>query len=371
MKFKHQSLFWEICMRKGAKRVKLFTQHRSRTITLGVCLATCMISSAFGSSLVSEFNPISNAVEVNYIATDQHVHQLWFNGAWHVTDLTTDTGAPNVAAGSALVSEFNPIANPNTVELNYIGTDQHVHQFWFNGTWHVGDLTAATGAPNVAAGSALASQFNSLENTAEVYYIGTDQHVPQSWFNGTWHAGDLTAATGASNVAAGSALASQFNSLENTAEVYYIGTDQHVHQFWINGTWHAGDLTAATGASNVAAGSALASAFNPIANPHTVEVNYIGTDQHVHQFWFNGTWHVGDLTAGTRAPNAAAGSALASEFNPISNAVEVNHIGTDQHVHQFWFNGTWHVQDLTAGTGAPNAAAGSALASEFNPISNA
>ena len=305
MKFKHQSLFWEICMRKGAKRVKLFTQHRSRTITLGVCLATCMISSAFGSSLVSEFNPISNAVEVNYIATDQHVHQLWFNGAWHVTDLTTDTGAPNVAAGSALVSEFNPIANPNTVELNYIGTDQHVHQFWFNGTWHVGDLTAATGAPNVAAGSALASQFNSLENTAEVYYIGTDQHV---------------------------------------------------HQFWINGTWHAGDLTAATGASNVAAGSALASAFNPIANPHTVEVNYIGTDQHVHQFWFNGTWHVGDLTAGTRAPNAAAGSALASEFNPISNAVEVNHIGTDQHVHQFWFNGTWHVQDLTAGTGAPNAA---------------
>ena len=305
MKFKHQSLFWEICMRKGAKRVKLFTQHRSRTITLGVCLATCMISSAFGSSLVSEFNPISNAVEVNYIATDQHVHQLWFNGAWHVTDLTTDTGAPNVAAGSALVSEFNPIANPNTVELNYIGTDQHVHQFWFNGTWHVGDLTAATGAPNVAAGSALASQFNSLENTAEVYYIGTDQHV---------------------------------------------------HQFWINGTWHAGDLTAATGASNVAAGSALASAFNPIANPHTVEVNYIGTDQHVHQFWFNGTWHVGDLTAGTGAPNAAAGSALASEFNPISNAVEVNHIGTDQHVHQFWFNGTWHVQDLTAGTGAPNAA---------------
>ena len=35
-----------------------------------------------------------------------------------------------------------------TSEIYYVGGDNHVYLLWYNGTWHVGDLSKATGAPN-------------------------------------------------------------------------------------------------------------------------------------------------------------------------------------------------------------------------------
>jgi hypothetical protein len=70
----------------------------------------------------------------------------------------------------------------------------------------------------------------------------------------------------------------------------------HVHSLWYNGSWHAADLTALAGAVNAASGS-LTAAVNTIAN--AMEVNYIGGDQHIYVLWYNGLWHVSDLTVAT------------------------------------------------------------------------
>ncbi|HEU4726816.1 MAG TPA: hypothetical protein VFT22_02975 [Kofleriaceae bacterium] len=77
-----------------------------------------------------------------------------------------------------------------------------------------------------------------------------DQKIAQYWYNGTWHAGGLSNATGATAAALGMAISSQYNGIARTSEVYYVGADNHVYQFWYNGTWHIGDLSAATGAPN-------------------------------------------------------------------------------------------------------------------------
>ncbi len=352
----------------------------STRAALGVFFAACLASSGLCGSLATEYDQISNAIEVNFVATDQHVHQLWSgpDGVWHTEDLTAITGAPPVASGSPLVSDFNSVAVPNTVEVDYVGRDQHIHVLWFNGSWHVSDLNAGIpGAPNAAVGSALASEYDPLSNNVEVNYIGTDQHVHQFWFNGAWNIRDLTLITAAPLAEGGSPLVSEFNQLgaPNTQEVNYIGVDRHVHTFWFNGTWHVSDLNAGTGAPNTAARSSLGSLSNK--SLFVDQVYYTGTDQHLHQFYFDGTsWHVQDMTSGTGSPNVAALSAMEGHFNMTADTLEANFVGTDQHIHQFWSRGpgpegVWYPFDLNSATGAPDAAALSSLASVFNPFSGA
>jgi hypothetical protein len=303
-------------------------------------------SASSTGGIKTAFDSVSGTMEVHYIGTDQHVHTLWYNGTWHTTDLTTTTGALNAISGSPLTVTRDTLFN--TQDVHYIGTDQHVHLLWYDGSWHTEDLSAMAGAPNAASNSRLAADFNTLANTVEVHYLGTDQHIHSFWYNGTWHTTDLMTTTGALNAVAGSPITSMHDTLFNTQDIHYIGTDQHVHLLWYDGLWHTEDLSAMAGALNAASGSPLASDFNTLAN--TPEVHYLASDQHIHSFWYNGTWHTTDLMFTTGATDAVAGSPLTSAVDTIANTVDLEYVGTDRHVRQLWYNGTWHTTDLTAAT---------------------
>ena len=75
----------------------------------------------------------------------QTVSELWWNSSsgWNFSN-PTPSGAPNAAAGSPVVSLVNTKAN--TVQVHYIGTDDHVHELWWNWSWHFDDVTVAAGA---------------------------------------------------------------------------------------------------------------------------------------------------------------------------------------------------------------------------------
>jgi hypothetical protein len=317
--------------------------------TFDVTAATGARNAAAGSALVRQIDTILNHLEVYYIGSNQHVYQLWWNGTWHFADVSALAGAPNAAAGTALAV----MTIDRDVEIYYLGSNQHVYQLQWNGTWHSADVTAFAGAPNAAAGTPLASQVDTVTNTIEVYYLGSNQHVYQLWWNGVWHTADLTVFTGAPNAAAGSPLVSQIDTILNHPEVYYLGSNQHVYQLWWNGTWHFADVTALAGAPNAAAGTALASQVDTVTN--TIEVYYLGPNQNVYQLWWNGVWHTADLTVFTGAPNAAAGSPLVSQIDTILDHPEVYYIGSNQHVYQLWWNGTWHTADITILASAPPA----------------
>jgi 3D (Asp-Asp-Asp) domain-containing protein len=177
------------------------------------------------------------------------VHELWSSaGVWHAADPTAAAGAPAAASGSPVKVQINTIAN--TDEVFYLGTDSHVHELWSSaGVWHAADPTAAAGAPAAVSGSAIAAQINTIANTDEVFYLGTDLHVHELWSSaGVWHAADPTAAAGGPSAVSGSPVAAQINTIATTDEVFYLGTDQHVHQLWYSGgIWHAVDVTAAAG----------------------------------------------------------------------------------------------------------------------------
>ena len=63
------------------------------------------------------------------IGTDGHVHELVYKNNWGHTDLTQAAGAPNAAPGSALdgyQTSFN-----NQQHVNYLSSDNHVHELYY------------------------------------------------------------------------------------------------------------------------------------------------------------------------------------------------------------------------------------------------
>lgn len=193
-------------------------------------------SVANGGTVTSLMNTVTNAPEIWYIGQDQHVHSIIYNTitGWATYDLNTYSGlsttpAPANAGLTVLVDSLN-FRN----EAYYVGTDQHIHQFyWVNGVcWCTFDVSAFTGAPPAALGGGITSVVDTLNNQLEVYYVSTDQHVWQLGWNAAngWFKFDVTAFTGAPLVISGGALTSLVDTLDSGLEVYYLGNDQVIHQ---------------------------------------------------------------------------------------------------------------------------------------------
>ena len=296
-----------------------------------------------------------------YRGTDHHIHELWWNSAgWHTKDLTkaaaghpaSPTGAV-AAAGDPAGYVFDAQATQHVV---YRGTDHHVHELWWNSAgWHGNDLTKAaarhpaspTGA--VAAAGDPAGYVFDAQATQHVVYRGTDNHIHQLWWNTAgWHISDLTMATHAAP-AAGDPAGYVSDADGASQHVVYRGTDNHIHQLWWNTAgWHISDLTTATGAAP-AAGDPAGYVFDARATQHVV---YRGTDNHIHQLWWNTAgWHTNDLTMAAHAAPAAGDPA-----GYVFNARATQHVvyrGTDNHIHQLWWDITgWHISDVSAATGA-------------------
>ena len=343
---------------------------------------------ALGSSISSFLDPTGVTTgkpagqSIFYVGTDQNVYHIYSNTTtWFTDDPTAMTGAILASPGSPLSSFLDPTGVTNGGKsgqaIFYIGTDQHVHHFFTDTTWHTDDPTAMTGAPLAASGGkGLCSFLDATGATTggpgqAIFYIGTDQHVHHLFSNTAWFTDDPTAMTGAPLAATGSSLSCFLDPNGVTTgspagqSVFYIGTDQHVHHLYSNTSWHHDDLTAMTGAPSAATGSPLTSFLDPTGvttgKPAGQSIFYIATDQHVHHLYSNTTWFTDDPTAMTGAPPAAAGSPLTSFLDPTGVTTgkpagqSIFYIATDQHVHHLYSNTTWFTDDPTAMTGAPPA----------------
>ncbi|MGA8027522.1 MAG: hypothetical protein WB992_10265, partial [Bryobacteraceae bacterium] len=308
------------------------------------------------TGLVSIVDPLySDAIREYYVSADQHVHELFLSGGvWQDGDLTSITNTSSItSAGSSLASLFDP--NYHGVRTDYISNDQHVHEmFLAGGVWQDADLTTIAGGTEVSAGSGLVSILDPVHSTVRVYYIGSDQHVHELFLTGgLWQAADLTALTGTGKAAANSMFANLYDPLYDALRTYYIGADQHVHELFFSGdVWHDGDLTDITGAANAIAGSGLATLYDP--KYKAIRTDYIGVDQKVHELFLSeGFWRDSDLPGIA----VASGSGLASIIDFINKAVRLYYIGADQDAHElFLYDGLWHDADITAITDGPNAA---------------
>jgi hypothetical protein len=89
-------------------------------------------------------------------------------------------------------------------------------------------------------------------------------------------------------------------------------------------------------------------------------VVYVGTNGHIYELWWNPTgWHVEDLTAHTGAPLAHFSAGVwGYPFDPapgVPNPTQhVLYRGVDSHIHELWWDSTgWHHNDLHGVPGTP------------------
>src|SRR5262249_2353456 len=121
-----------------------------------------------------------------------------------------------------------------------------------------------------------------------VVFVGANQHVYQISYNlsnstTAWSNKDLTAATAGTLAPTGSSLAAFDAKSTGIEHIAYLGTNRHVCFLSFDSassSWKFADPTAATGNTLAVAGSDLAAYEDASTFPATLNVVYIGANQH-------------------------------------------------------------------------------------------
>ena len=198
-----------------------------------------------GSNLVAFTT--SPALHVYYTSSDSHVHQLFAtNGTnWQDQDLTVLAGGP-VATPAYGMAGFN-IGNLQYVY--YLATNNHLHQLFYNdAAWTDEDLTSLSKTSPTAGFANISAFVIPGTKKMRVYFVSSSNgHIIQlsSTNNGKWSSADLT------KKAKGSVPDEQIVAFPSpsggTANVYYVA-GHNVNRIYqpTSTTWANEDLTALT-----------------------------------------------------------------------------------------------------------------------------
>lgn len=282
----------------------------------------------------------------------------------------------------------------SNIGLNTYFTDKNSNLFEFvqttdgyfgiQQTWN--QLTGTGGRPSLAESSGLATYQNTISNINEQFYladVGGSMHVEEVYGPQNKHS-DLTVKVHAHAAETGSAVVGFIDGCAQADNVFFVGGDHHVHLLrWTQRQgWTTSDLTALTGDIGVS-GTALAGQEGTASE----ELFFIGKDRHVHEFWqWSGCsgspsadgWHHADLNEAN-----GNGAPAALEYSPLTAFSDqglgddtgqgwldaVFYVDAGHHVRELYFSNSvtpyneWRSRDVTAQSGAPAAAAKSSLAS--------
>jgi Abnormal spindle-like microcephaly-assoc'd, ASPM-SPD-2-Hydin/Fungal fucose-specific lectin/Galactose oxidase, central domain len=293
----------------------------------------------------------NDSQHVNYIGTDKHVHELYITAgaAWVDNDLTEEAGAVPPKATSALDGYR---LSDDSQHVFFIGTDNHVYELYITAGagWIYNDLTALARAVPPNPTTAL-DGYRLSDDSKHVFFIGTDGHVHELQIarGGRWVDNDVTTLAGAVPPKAASAL-DGFRLGDDSEHVNFIGTDSHVHELTHTGAgWVDHDLTTLAGAGAVLPNPNSALDGFPLSDD-SEHVFFIGTDSHVHELTHTGAgWVDNDLTTLAGAVPPIPTTAL-DGYRLSNDSKHVNFIGTDNHVHELYFTASagWVDNDLTA-----------------------
>jgi hypothetical protein len=78
--------------------------------------------------------PFNNQQHINFFDINSHVHELYYDSAWHNNDLTILAGAPDAVGGSSLVGYQTAFNQQQHVIFEVlIGTALHIYELYYTG----------------------------------------------------------------------------------------------------------------------------------------------------------------------------------------------------------------------------------------------
>lgn len=257
----------------------------------------------------------------------------------------------------------------NKQSLFAVGSDHHLYTYYWSvgGYWSIADLTGLLSAPTVT-GTSSSYSFQTGGTVYQNLYInGTNGHLYQYWATSAWHLNDLSSLASPSPPSGVSFNGSPTGYTytlpgQSTTRhaVFDIGSDGHLYLFDWNGTaWSLTDLSVQLGASVSFVGipSGYALQTSPTALFQWVYVN--GSNGHLYELWWGGSWNLVDLGAGTPLPSGVSAVNSPSAYSyTLSGQTALQHSiqveGSDGHLYLYHYdsnNPGWTLQDLTTVTG--------------------
>ena len=286
----------------------------------------------------------------------QQVHQLLYdNDNWTDQNLN---GSQAISNGAVAAFVTTPNNQPH---VYFLATNGHVHQHFYNGTsWSDDDLTVLSGGP-VASGQV--SGF-SVANYQYVYYVSQNppQHVHQLLYNNSgWVDSDLTVLSKSKVQAINTYGLVAFTTSPALHVYYQQNPTGDIHQLYSTDdkTWQDQDLTTLTGGPQP---FILWSGFN-IGNLQYVYYQDKATLD-LHQMYYNNAgWSDSDLTvsAKTVRPSLSGESAFVI---PGSKKMRIYYVNdNNNHIMQLGSsNGVaWAAKDLTKKSNAPKPDGGTSI----------
>jgi hypothetical protein len=327
---------------------------------LGVLPApTTPITGYWRHSPVVNTPPSLTEQHVNYIGIDGHIHERvhYITGNWVHNDLTVLSGNSTLpASGSALDAYAGPSGGQH---VNYIGADAHVHELYIpqgGSAWINNDLTQLSKGILPRPGTPLDGYIDN-DNAQHVNFIGTDNHVHELLIrpDGHWIDNDLIKLSGNGIGPRPQSPLDGYLGPDGGQHVNFIGTDGHVHELYIlpQGHWVNNDLNHLSGNSMIPSRtSSLCGYLGPDNGQH---VNFIGTEGHVRELYIvpNSNWVNNDLTQLSGNGIAPAPQSPLCGYWASGNTQHVNFIGTDGQVHELYIvpHGHWVNNDLNVLSG--------------------
>ena len=334
-------------------------------------------------SITGFVTPWNDQQHIDYVGADHHIHEMVYETSWISNDLFQQfapLSAPSVESGTRIAGyvteqtqwvEYNrewfEVLVAAQQHVVYVGTDLHVYELMFDSVngekWNLTDLTSQAGAPAASPGTGLAAYASAQNGNPQqhVDYVGLDGLIHELLFDLAtsphWQLGNPMQGLAMPYPVFGSGLVGYVSSSPdpstNQQHIDYVGLDDHVHELMFDGTrWNAGDLTQLSGGTML---PDFTTALTGYVTPWDGQqhVDFAGTDGHVHEMRYAGTWQpIYDLTNAASAPNIVACSldAYVSSFN--GNQQHVNFIGTDHQVWELVYAGNgWVRNNLSGPTG--------------------
>ncbi len=205
---------------------------------------------------------------VYYEDVNGHLQELYYDAgtnSWSNQDVTLLTDSPLSSEGS-----FAAISLSDGVHIYYIASDQHLQQLFFStaaGVWYSQDLTVATGGPLALDSSEQSSVAAFASNDGQhVYYVANDQHVQQLFYStaaNQWSSQDLTAFTGGPLASVYAPAVSGLAAADGQ-HVYYVDNTSHVQQLYYSAAvnrWFNQNLSAFTGGPTTSIGDGTLSSL--------------------------------------------------------------------------------------------------------------
>jgi len=288
-------------------------------------------------------------VVYNYVDSSNVFHpcELYYNGSWWFNNLTNIQG--NSPSGYAWEQD-------NTEHIIYYSNNDVGREIWelyySENAWHNHSLTASVGDAPLALGSQPLTYVWKSQNTQHVFYVGNDSHVHELYFDGSWHHNDLTNSVGDNPPAPTGGLTGFAFERENTQHVFYLGQDKNIHEFYYDGAWHHNNLSVDAGFEGF--GNHISTNLSAYAweNDGTEHVFFGSMYGDIFELWYRigGQWNVHNVTnmAGVPSSFKIGTAALAAYVWENQGTEHVIYLGNDDHIHELWFDqgGVWHHNDL-------------------------